>query len=84
MNECWQGDLQRIFEKVLSKQIGWSNIVNAMFQKAKDRNGIIHFYKRVIDDPRFPTLPPEVREKISGPRELVVSITSLASMRNFF
>ena len=80
MNDCWQGDLQRIFEKVLSKQIGWSNIVNTMFQKAKERNGIMHFYKRVIEDPRFQSLPADVCQKICGPRELVVNISTQSSI----
>ena len=72
MPDCWQGDIQRGFEKVIAKVIGWKDLNGLQFQKAKDRLGIIHVFKRVVDDPRFLALPDAVRTKITGPEELVV------------
>ena len=72
MPDCWQGDIQRGFEKVIAKVIGWKDLNGLQFAKAKDRLGIIHMYKRVVDDPRFVALPEAVRSRITGPEELVV------------
>jgi len=73
MGEIWQGCLQRIFEKVLAKKIGWKDINGCQFAKAKERLGLIHFYKRVTEDARFKSLPVEVQEKITNPQQLVVN-----------
>ena len=58
---------------MIAKVIGWKDLNGFQFAKAKDRLGIIHFYKRIVDEPRFRALPEESRSRITGPEQLVVS-----------
>ena len=82
MSDCWQGDIMGIFQKVIAKKIGWKEINGLMFQKAKERIALIHFYKRLIEDARSKDLPDEIKESLTSPLELMVRSFNLYSFES--
>jgi len=74
MGDTAQEDLQLVFQKVLDKEIGWKDINNCQFEKAKIRFCIIHFFNKVTENARCRTLPASVRNKLREPKDLVVNL----------
>ena len=63
-----------VFQKVLAKKLPWVEVNNAMFQKAKERMALIHFFKVFKEHPDFKKLDENLQRSMNGPADLVVSL----------